>query len=67
MHYAAGFKIDNTHRDLHGALLDADLLASIYIELLGGRQPGLHLDADQSSKIERPLQDEEVEDPARGD
>ena len=55
------FKIDNTHRNLHGALLDADLLASIYIELLGGRQPGLHLDADQSSKIET-LQDEEVED-----
>ena len=40
------FKIDNTHRDLHGALLDADLLASVYIELLGGTQPGLSLDTD---------------------
>ncbi|MEC8642063.1 MAG: DNA polymerase III subunit epsilon, partial [Pseudomonadota bacterium] len=32
------FEIDNSHRDLHGALVDADLLASVYIELLGGRQ-----------------------------
>jgi DNA polymerase-3 subunit epsilon len=44
------FEIDNTHRTLHGALLDADLLARVYIELLGGRQPGLLLDADQDSK-----------------
>jgi len=44
------FEIDNTHRDLHGALVDADLLASVYIELLGGRQPGLRLDADQNSE-----------------
>jgi DNA polymerase-3 subunit epsilon len=43
------FEIDNTHRNLHGALLDADLLASVYIELLGGRQPGLQLDNDQNS------------------
>ena len=35
------FEIDNGHRDLHGALVDADLLASVYVELLGGRQPGL--------------------------
>lgn len=38
------FEIDNTHRDLHGALIDADLLASVYIELLGGRQPDLSLE-----------------------
>lgn len=38
------FEIDNSHRDLHGALVDADLLASVYIELLGGKQPGLGLD-----------------------
>ena len=35
------FEIDNSHRDLHGALVDADLLAAVYIELMGGRQPGL--------------------------
>ena len=56
------FEIDNRHRDLHGALLDADLLASVYIELLGGRQPGLLLDADQNSKS-KILRDEVVEDP----
>ena len=38
------FEIDNSHRDLHGALVDADLLASVYVELLGGRQPGLSLE-----------------------
>jgi len=38
------FEIDNSHRDLHGALIDADLLSAVYIELLGGRQPGLSLD-----------------------
>ena len=38
------FEIDNSHRDLHGALIDADLLAAVYMELLGGRQPGLSLE-----------------------
>ena len=35
------FEINISHRDLHGALVDADLLARVYVELLGGRQPGL--------------------------
>ncbi|MFH1805713.1 MAG: DNA polymerase III subunit epsilon [Pseudomonadota bacterium] len=38
------FKIDNTNRTLHGALLDSDLLAQVYLELIGGRQHGLLLD-----------------------
>ena len=37
------FDIDNSHRGLHGALIDADLLASVFVELKGGRQPGLKL------------------------
>jgi DNA polymerase-3 subunit epsilon len=37
------FEIDNSHRDLHGALVDADLLAAVYLELIGGRQPGFEL------------------------
>ena len=41
------FAIDNSHRNLHGALVDADLLAGVYIELLGGRQPGLSLGAGE--------------------
>jgi DNA polymerase-3 subunit epsilon len=35
--------IDNTRRTRHGALLDAELLADVYIELTGGRQRGLDL------------------------
>ena len=38
------FGVDNTHRDLHGALIDADLLATVFVELKGGRQPDLELD-----------------------
>ncbi|MEE8507052.1 MAG: exonuclease domain-containing protein, partial [Kiloniellales bacterium] len=38
------FEIDNTARTLHGALLDCQLLAEVYLELRGGRQPGLDLD-----------------------
>jgi DNA polymerase III subunit epsilon len=41
------FEIDNSHRGLHGALVDADLLAAVYLELIGGRQPGLELAADK--------------------
>lgn len=37
------FAIDNSGRTLHGALLDAQLLAECYVELLGGRQQGLAL------------------------
>ncbi len=35
------FAIDLSARDLHGAQIDCNLLAEVYIELLGGRQPGL--------------------------
>ena len=44
------FEIDNGHRDLHGALVDADLLAAVYVELLGGRQPGLSLATEVNSQ-----------------
>ncbi len=37
------FAIDLSLRTLHGALKDAHLLAEVYLELLGGRQPGLAL------------------------
>ncbi|MGH1374996.1 MAG: DNA polymerase III subunit epsilon [Alphaproteobacteria bacterium] len=40
------FDIDNTSRTYHGALLDSELLAEVYLELLGGRQRGLELGAD---------------------
>ena len=37
------FAIDNSHRDLHGALIDAKILAEVYLELVGGRQRALGL------------------------
>ncbi|MBE0453428.1 MAG: DNA polymerase III subunit epsilon [Roseovarius sp.] len=37
------FTIDNTARTLHGALLDSEILAEVYLELIGGRQPDFAL------------------------
>lgn len=37
------FNIDNTERTYHGALLDSELLAEVYLELIGGRQHGMSL------------------------
>ena len=45
------FKIDNTARDKHGALLDSQLLAEVYIELMGGRQTTFSLKGESSSNI----------------
>lgn len=45
------YGIDRSHRTLHGALLDAELLAQVYVELRGGRQIGLELAADRREEI----------------
>ena len=37
------FGVDRSMREKHGALLDAELLTEVYLELTGGRQPGLEL------------------------
>jgi DNA polymerase-3 subunit epsilon len=37
------FGVDNSRREKHGALLDSEILAEVYLELIGGRQPGLVL------------------------
>jgi len=37
------YGIDNSRRTLHGALLDSEILAEVYLELIGGRQAGLAL------------------------
>ena len=39
------FGVDLTGRVKHGALIDAELLAKVYLELIGGREPGLLLGA----------------------
>lgn len=40
------YGIENSHRTLHGALLDSEILAEVYIELIGGKQTALGLSAD---------------------
>jgi DNA polymerase-3 subunit epsilon len=48
------FGIDRSHRVKHGALLDAQLLAQVYVELTGGRQIGLGLVAEAGRVSVRP-------------
>lgn len=49
------FGIDNSSRTLHGALLDSEILAEVYLELIGGRQPDLVLSSSgQSSDANSP-------------
>ena len=55
------FGVDNSHRDLHGALIDADLLAAVYVELQGGRQPGLQLDDDLTSQAQEAVSSEDTD------
>ena len=46
------FQIDNSGRELHGALLDSQLLSEVYLELVGGRQPDLELASDGRTKAD---------------
>lgn len=45
------YGIDRSHRTMHGALLDAELLAQVYVELTGGRQIGLELAPDSRESL----------------
>lgn len=45
------YGVDRSHRVLHGALLDAELLAQVYVELTGGRQIGLELAAEVTQTV----------------
>lgn len=56
------FGIDNSARTKHGALLDAELLADVYLELIGGRQHGLAL---VSGEAAGPADRSTAERPAR--
>lgn len=49
------FGVDNTQRTKHGALLDAELLAEVYLELLGGQEPAL-----LQSQLNQPADFEQV-------
>ena len=46
------YGIDNSHRTLHGALLDAELLAEVYLELVGGKQAALGLTVEAEAKAQ---------------
>jgi DNA polymerase-3 subunit epsilon len=48
------FGIDNSNRTLHGALLDSEILAEVYLELIGGRQPDFALKVVQNTGINQP-------------
>jgi len=51
------FKVDVSKREKHGALIDSEILAAVYLELIGGRQPGFELlssnNSNKDSKIKR--------------
>ncbi|GGE87156.1 DNA polymerase III subunit epsilon [Sphingomonas prati] len=49
------YGIDRSHRVKHGALLDAQLLAQLYVELMGGRQIGFMLPAEESGDVTAPV------------
>ncbi|OYW61521.1 MAG: DNA polymerase III subunit epsilon [Rhodobacterales bacterium 12-65-15] len=44
------FGIDNSMREKHGALLDSEILAEVYLELIGGRQPDLVLSTGEARR-----------------
>jgi DNA polymerase-3 subunit epsilon len=44
------YAIDNSARTLHGALLDSEILADVYLELIGGRQPDLVLAPENAAR-----------------
>jgi DNA polymerase III subunit epsilon len=49
------FNVDATARIRHGALLDAELLAEVYLALIGGRQPDLGLVAARAERVTVPI------------
>ena len=48
------FGVDNSKREKHGALLDSEILAEVYLELVGGRQPDLVLHGAASTPMNGP-------------
>lgn len=49
------YGIDNSMRTSHNALLDVTLLAQVYLELMGGKQPGLELASHRASASNAPV------------
>ncbi|MBC2772407.1 DNA polymerase III subunit epsilon [Rhizobium sp. AQ_MP] len=55
------YGIDNSHRTKHGALLDSELLAEVYIEMLGGRQAAFGLTTIEARRNQSSETDEVIE------
>lgn len=55
------YGIDNSHRLKHGALLDSELLAEVYIELIGGKQTALGFGGAGESRSGRPASEFPIE------
>ncbi len=53
------FNVDISSREKHGALIDAELLAQVYLELIGGKQPGLTLAFSRETNPEKEIQTQE--------
>lgn len=56
------YGIDNSHRTKHGALLDSELLAEVYIEMIGGRQTALGLATVNASRAGADAMDDDAVD-----
>lgn len=54
------FNIDNSARTLHGALLDSEILAEVYLELIGGRQPDFSLNVVDDRSQRAGQSDQEI-------
>jgi DNA polymerase-3 subunit epsilon len=54
------YGVDNNHRTKHGALLDSELLAEVYIEMIGGRQAALGLASAERARIVEDQSDDVV-------
>ena len=52
------FGVDNSARTFHGALLDAQLLAEVYLELLGGAEPTMDLNSSLQKQAKKETQKE---------
>ncbi len=59
------YGIDNSHRTKHGALLDSELLAEVYIEMIGGRQTALGFGAVAKTQVNEVVDEGPIEVVAR--
>ena len=66
------FGINNKRKGNHGALIDSEILSEVYLELLGGKQPGFHFskienEVDESQKITAEKKNFTRKNPLKGD